>query len=160
MNNSPNIKQVETVLKYIKNELYSGRLQPGERLPGRAAAGRHVGRRPRPCACGVSETRILRHRPDLPQSGTVVAQEKMQVLERMITDALQIRQYDFASLVYVRVLLEIEAIKLCARNRTAEDLENIERALEECEAKFYTEERVSKDFAYHQALARGAHTIR
>ena len=92
-----------------------------------------------------------------PQSGTVVAQEKMQVLERMITDALQIRQYDFASLVYVRVLLEIEAIKLCARNRTAEDLENIERALEECEAKFYTEERVSKDFAYHQALARGAH---
>lgn len=28
MNNSPNIKQVETVLKYIKNELYSGRLQP------------------------------------------------------------------------------------------------------------------------------------
>ena len=25
-----------------------------------------------------------------------------------------------------------------------------------CEAKFYTE-RVSKDFAYHQALARGAH---
>ena len=59
--------------------------------------------------------------------------------------------------VYVRVLLEIEAIKLCARNRTAEDLENIERALEECEAKFYTEERVSKDFAYHQALARGAH---
>ena len=33
MNNSPNIKQVETVLKYIKNELYSGRLQPGERLP-------------------------------------------------------------------------------------------------------------------------------
>lgn len=29
MNNSPNIKQVETVLKYIKNELYSGRLQPG-----------------------------------------------------------------------------------------------------------------------------------
>ena len=64
-----------------------------------------------------------------PQSGTVVAQEKMQVLERIITDALQIRQYDFASLVYVRVLLELEAVKLCARNRTPEDLENIEQAL-------------------------------
>ncbi len=92
-----------------------------------------------------------------PQSGTVVAQEKMQVLERMITDALQIEQYDFASLVYVRVLLEIEAIKLCARNRTVEDLAVIEEALKECEEKFYTDERVSKDFAYHQALARGAH---
>ena len=81
----------------------------------------------------------------------------MQVLERMITDALQIEQYDFASLVYVRVLLEIEAIKLCARNRTVEDLAVIEEALKECEEKFYTDERVSKDFAYHQALARGAH---
>ena len=144
MNNSPNIKQVETVLKYIKNELYSGRLQPGERLP---AEKKHwladmlgVGRAHVRAAFqklefyGIVQT--------FPQSGTVVAQEKMQVLERMITDALQIRQYDFASLVYVRVLLEIEAIKLCARNRTAEDLENIERALEECEAKFYTEERV------------------
>lgn len=75
----------------------------------------------------------------------------------MITDALQIEQYDFASLVYVRVLLEIEAIKLCARNRTVEDLAVIEEALKECEEKFYTDERVSKDFAYHQALARGAH---
>lgn len=94
-----------------------------------------------------------------PQSGTVVAQEKMQVLERLITDALQIEQYDFASLVYVRVLLELEAVRLCARNRTPEDLENIEQALLECEAKFYTDERVSKDFAYHQALAAGP-TIR
>ena len=33
MNHSPNVKQVETVLKYIKEQLYSGSLQPGERLP-------------------------------------------------------------------------------------------------------------------------------
>ena len=62
------------------------------------------------------------------------------MLERLITDALQIEQYDFASLVYVRVLLELEAVKLCARNRTPEDLENIEQALIECEEKFYTDE--------------------
>ena len=60
-------------------------------------------------------------------------------------------------MVYVRELLEIEAVKLCARNRTVEDLAVIEAALKECEEKFYTDERVSKDFAYHQALARGAH---
>ena len=48
MNNSPNIKQVETVLKYIKNELYFGRLQPGERLPAerRLADMLGVGRSP------------------------------------------------------------------------------------------------------------------
>ena len=157
MNNSPNIKQVETVLKYIKNELYSGRLQPGERLPAERRLADMLGVGRAHVRAAFQKLEFYGIVQTFPQSGTVVAQEKMQVLERMITDALQIRQYDFASLVYVRVLLEIEAIKLCARNRTAEDLENIERALEECEAKFYTEERVSKDFAYHQALARGAH---
>ena len=156
MNNSPNIKQVETVLKYIKNELYSGRLQPGERLPAERRLADMLGVGRAHVRAAFQKLEFYGIVQTFPQSGTVVAQEKMQVLERMITDALQIRQYDFASLVYVRVLLEIEAIKLCARNRTAEDLENIERALEECEAKFYTEERVSKDFAYHQALARGA----
>lgn len=157
MSDSPNNSQVETVLKYIKEQLYSGRLQPGERLPAerRLAERLSVGRAHVRAAFqklefyGIVQT--------FPQSGSVVAQEKMQVLERMITDALQIGQYDFASLVHVRVLLEIEAVKLCARNRTEDDLAAIEDALIECEGKFYTEDRVSRDFAYHQALARGAH---
>ena len=54
-------------------------------------------------------------------------------------------------------LLELEAVKLCARNRTPEDLENIEQALIECEEKFYTDERVSRRTSLTQALARGAH---
>lgn len=127
MNNSPNIKQVETVLKYIKNELYSGRLQPGERLPAERRLADMLGVGRAHVRAAFQKLEFYGIVQTFPQSGTVVAQEKMQVLERMITDALQIRQYDFASLVYVRVLLEIEAIKLCARNRTAEDLENIER---------------------------------
>lgn len=157
MNYSPNIKQVETVLKYIKEQLYTGRLQPGERLPAerRLAERLDVGRAYVRAALQKLEFYgIVR---TFPQSGTVVAQEKMQVLERMITDVLQIEQYDFMSLVHVRILLEVEAMRLCARNRTAVDLDAMELALAECEANFYTEERVSKDFAYHQALVRGAH---
>lgn len=157
MNNSPNISQVEVVLKYIKEQLYSGRLQPGERLPAerRLAEQLSVGRAYVRAAFqklefyGIVQT--------FPQSGTVVSQEKMQVLERLITDALQIEQYDFASLVHVRILLEIEAVRLCVKNRTQEDLLAIEEALKISEEQFYTDERVSKDFAYHQAIARGAH---
>ena len=157
MNYSPNIKQVETVLKYIKEQLYSGRLQPGERLPAERRLAEKLGVGRAHVRAAFQKLELYGIVQTFPQSVTVVAQEKMQVLERMITDALQIEQYDFASLVYVRVLLEIEAVKLCARNRTPEDLDNIEQALRECEEKFYTDERVSKDFAYHQALARGAH---
>ena len=75
----------------------------------------------------------------------------------MITDALKISKYDFSSLVYVRVLLEIEVCKLRASNRTEEDLENIEKTLIELEEKFDTELRVEKDFAFHQAIAQGGH---
>lgn len=157
MNYAPSITQVETVLKYIKEQLYSGRLQPGERLPAERRLAERLGVGRAHVRAAFQKLEFYGIVQTFPQSGTVVAQEKMQVLERMITDALQIEQYDFASLVYVRELLEIEAVRLCARNRTPEDLIVIEEALKECEEKFYTDERVSKDFAYHQALARGAH---
>ncbi|WP_418992619.1 FadR/GntR family transcriptional regulator [Alistipes sp.] len=157
MNHSPNSKQVDSVLKYVKEQLYSGCLQPGARLPAERRLAEMLGVGRAHVRAALQKLEFYGIVQTFPQSGTVVAQEKMQVLERMITDALQIERYDFASLVYVRVLLEIEAVKLCARNRTEDDLMRIEAALRECEEKFYTDERVSKDFAYHQALARGSH---
>lgn len=158
MNETPSVQQqVDKVLNYIKEQLNSGRLEPGERLPAerRLATQLKVSRAHVRTALqklefhGIVKT--------YPQSGTVVAQERMQVLESLITDALKIDRYDFASLVHVRVLLEIEAVRLCARNRTDEDLEALESALAECEDLFHTDQRVNKDFAYHQAIARGGH---
>lgn len=157
MNYAPGISQVETVLKYIKEQLYSGRLLPGERLPAERRLAEQLGVGRAHVRAAFQKLEFYGIVQTFPQSGTVVARETMQVLERMITDALQIQQYDFASLVHVRELLEAEAVRLCARNRTDEDLAAIEQALGECEERFYTDERVSRDFAYHQALARGAH---
>ncbi len=151
------IHQVDAVLKHVRELIYSGRLEPGERLPAerRLATQLNVGRsQVRMAFQKLEQFGIVK---TYPQSGTVVAQEKTQVLESLITDALKIEKYDFASLVYVRVLLEIEAAKLCARNRTEEDIKNIEVALAECEELFNTDQRVNKDFAYHQAIARGGH---
>ncbi len=157
MNDSPNIKQVETVLKYVKEQIYQGAFQPGERLPAERRLAEQLGVGRAYVRAAFQKLEFYGVVRTFPQSGTVIAQEKMQVLERMITDALKIEQYDFASLVYVRVLLEVEAVRLCARNRTDEDIKAIEEALSECEEQFYTDQRISKDFAYHQALARGAH---
>jgi len=157
MNYAPGISQVEEVLKYIKEQLYSGRLQPGERLPAERRLAEKLGVGRAHVRAAFQKLEFYGIVQTFPQSGTVVARETMQVLERMITDALQIQPYDFASLVYVRELLETDAVKLCARNRTDEDLAVIEQALAACEESMYTDDRVSKDFAYHQALARGAH---
>lgn len=155
MNATSTAQQVDTVLKHIKELLYSGRLEPGERLPAerRLAAQLNVSRAH--VRTAFQKLEFFGIVKTYPQSGTVVAQEKMQVLESLITDALKIDKYDFASLVHVRELLEIEAARLCARNRTDEDIANIETALSECESMFHTDQRVSKDFAYHQAIAQG-----
>lgn len=153
----PHSKQVDTVLKYIKEELYSGRLQPGGRLPAERRLSEMLGVGRAHVRAALQKLEFYGIVQIFPQSGTVVAQEKMQVLERVIADALRIERYDFASLVHVRALLETEAVRLCARNRTEQDLTEIERVLAACEAMFYTDERVSKDFAFHQAIARAAH---
>ncbi|MDE7344318.1 MAG: GntR family transcriptional regulator, partial [Alistipes sp.] len=157
MNYAPGISQVEEVLKYIKEQLYSGRLQPGERLPAERRLAEKLGVGRAHVRAAFQKLEFYGIVQTFPQSGTVVARETMQVLERMITDALQIQPYDFASLVYVRELLESEALRLCARNRTEEDLAIIEEALAACEDSDNSDDRVPKDFAYHQALARGAH---
>ncbi|MEG2490922.1 MAG: FCD domain-containing protein [Alistipes sp.] len=157
MNNSPSNHQVEDVLKYIKEMLYTGKLHPGERLPAERRLAEFLSVSRAHVRIAFQKLEFYGIVKTYPQSGTVVAQEKMQILERLITDALQIDHYDFASLVYVRVLLEAEAIKLCALHRTEEDLAMLETALADCETYFYTDERVSKDYAYHQAIARGGH---
>lgn len=157
MNYAPGISQVEEVLKYIKEQLYSGRLLPGERLPAERRLAEKLGVGRAHVRAAFQKLEFYGIVQTFPQSGTVVARETMQVLERMITDALQIQPYDFASLVYVRELLESEALRLCARNRTEEDLAAIEEALVACEDSANADDRVPKDFAYHQALARGAH---
>lgn len=157
MNLSANSHQVDTVLKYIKEELYSGHFQPGERLPSerRLAEKLHVSRVH--VRTALQKLEFYGVVQIYPQSGAVVAPEKLHILERLITDVLQIEQYDFASLVHVRVLLELESVRLCACNRTEEDLQAIEAALSEFEAKVDTDNRESTDFAYHQAISRGAH---
>lgn len=150
-------QQVETVLRYIKDMIYSGQLKPGERLPAERRMAELLGVSRAHVRIAIQKLEVYGIVRTWPQSGTVVAQEKMQVLESRITDVLKIDRYDFASLVFVRVMLEVEAIKLCAKNRTDEDLRNIEDALDLLEERFETPERVALDYAFHQAIAQGTH---
>lgn len=150
-------QQVETVLRHIKDLLHTGELKPGDRLPAERRLGEQLGVSRAHVRTAFQKLEFYGIVRTWPQSGTVVAQEKMQVLGSLITDALKIDRYDFASLVYVRVLLEVEAICLCAARRTEIDMCCIEEALDDLEEHFHTDQRVPKDYAFHQAIARGAH---
>lgn len=151
-------QQQDTVIRYLKQMLYEGKLEPGDRLPAERKLSEQL---------SVSRLHVRQALQKLesygivktfPQSGSVIAEMKVQSLEKMITDILQIDQYDFHSLVEVRGLLETEAIRLCALNRDEEDLEAIRTTLIQCEKTFDDpESRVDIDFQYHRAIALGSH---
>ncbi len=157
MKKEVNPKPVTLVIEYIKKQISERHFLPGERLPSERKLSELL-------KVSRSHVREALQKMELygivktyPQSGTVVSEFSKDQLDTMITDTLKISQYDFSSLVYVRVLLEIEACKLCAIHRTEEDLNHIENALNELEEKFDTPLRVEKDFAFHQAIAQGGH---
>lgn len=157
MKDELNSKPVTVVIEHIKRQISERRILPGERLPSERKLSELL-------QVSRSHVREALQKMELygivktyPQSGTVISEFTKGQLDTMITDALKVSKYDFYSLVYVRVLLEIEACRLCAMYRTEKDLQRIEQALMELEDKFCTDLRVEKDFAFHQAIAHGAH---
>ena len=65
----------------------------------------------------------------VPQSGTLVTGMGIVALEGLITDIIHLENPDFKSLVETRILLEKEATRLAAINRTADDMVQMSNAL-------------------------------
>lgn len=157
MKDEVNSQSVKLVIEHIKKQIAERQILPGDRLPSERKLSESLKVSRSYVREALQKMELYGIVKTYPQSGTVVSEFTKDQLDTMITDALKVSQYDFSSLVYVRVLLEIEACKLCAVNRTEEDLANIEKALVELETKFDTKLRVEKDFAFHQAIAQGGH---
>ena len=154
MKDEINSQPVKHVIEHIKKQISERQILPGERLPSERKLSELLKVSRSHVREALQKLELYGIVKTYPQSGTVVSEFSKDQLDTMITDALKISRYDFSSLVYVRVLLEIEVCKLCAINRTEEDLKNIENTLVELEEKFDTDLRVEKDFAFHQAIAQ------
>lgn len=155
---TPKSHQQDEVIRHIKSLLYKGELLPGDRLPAERKLSEQLGVSRLHVRNALQKLEFYGIIKKYPQSGSTVAQLKVQALEKMISDVLQIDQYDFHSLVEVRILLETEAVRLCALHCTDEDLITIEQALIRCEALFGDpKRRVELDFDYHRAIALGSH---
>ena len=56
-----------------------------------------------------------------------------------------------------RIVLEANAIKMCAERSTEKDIRNLELALANYMTFFDSPDRVSYDFAFHRAIAEASH---
>lgn len=150
-------RPVDVVISKIKEMINSGLLKPGDRLPAERKLAQDFN-------FGRLQIREALHKLEfygiiktLPQSGSVINGLDITTLDGLISDVLNLQNYDFFSLVETRFVLEVNVIKLCAERCTENDIEAIEKAHENF-IKFYdTPLKVSHDFAFHRAIAEGCH---
>lgn len=147
----------DEVIRRIKEMLLKQELRPGNKLPAERKLAEEI---------GVGRTHVRNALRKLefygiiktyPQSGSVVAGLNVQALEGLITDVLKIDAYDFRSLVEMRIILEVQAARLCTANHTEEDMALVGEACNDFIAHFDDPLRVEKDFIFHRSLARGSH---
>jgi len=151
------VSPADKVISQLKELISSGILKPGDKLPAERKLAQEFG-------FGRTQIREALHKLEfygiiktLPQSGSVINGLDINTLDGLISDVLNLQSYDFFSLVETRVVLEVNAIRLCAERRTQEDLNALEKAHANFVLNFDTADRVSNDFAFHRAIAEASH---
>lgn len=151
--NSP----TDVVIGHIKELMQSGVLEAGSRLPSerKLAEVLGVGRTHVRTALQKLEFYGIIH--TLPQSGSVVAEMRMQALDSLISEVMSINEYDFFSLVETRIVLETEGISLASQRADAADMDRIWRAHYDYIEHFEDDMRVDKDLYFHRVIAQASH---
>lgn len=150
-------RNVNKIIEYIQQGINNRTLLPGDRLPAERKLAEQFGISRQQVRLAFQKMELYGIVKTYPQSGTVVASFSNRQLEMLLENALSVSQYDFHSLVTVRILLEAEAMRLCAENHNDHDLQRIEEALNRADSDFGTKSHVESDFKFHIAIAAAAH---
>lgn len=150
-------RNVNRIIEYIQQGINNRTLLPGDRLPAERKLAEQFGISRQQVRMAFQKLELYGIVKTYPQSGTVVSSFNNRQLEMLLENALSISQYDFHSLVSVRILLEAEALRLCAENHNEHDLKLIEEALTRADSDFGTKKHVESDFKFHIAISAAAH---
>lgn len=154
---STNCQPADEAATKILSMIKSKEVLPGERIPSERKLSEKLGVGRNHVRQAIKKLETYGIVETYPQSGTVVSEFTKKQLDNVATDALKMDKYDLYSLVHVRVVLEVDACQLAAKNRTIDDLDRIERSLRELEKYQNTDKRVQKDFAFHYEIVKSSH---
>ncbi len=148
---------VDLIISQIRELISSEAIKPGEKLPPERKLAKHFGVSRGQVREAINKLQFYGILKVLPQSGTIVSGTGITAIEGIITDILKIEKADFKSLIDTRVLLEKEAVRLAALNRTEENLLQIENALNLHEEKLLKGETcIKEDLQFHIKLAEAS----
>lgn len=146
---------VDKIIRQLKQLIVSGQLKPGDRLPAERALSEKFG-------VGRSYVREAILKLEFygllkinPQSGTYVSGLSIKVIDSLINDIINFNKDDFSAMVEARYYLELDSVRLAAERRTPGDLEDIEQAMNDYEAKAAkSETAIEEDMLFHVTIAR------
>lgn len=148
---------VDLIIGQIRDSISSGTIKPGEKLPPERKLAEHFGVSRSQVREAINKLQIYGIVKVQPQSGTTVTGIGIVALEGLITDILRIENSDFKSLVDTRVLLEKEAARLAAINRSSDDLIQMSNALDLYEQKLITGNvAIEEDLLFHIKIAESS----
>lgn len=148
---------VDKIISQIRDLISSGAVKPGEKLPPERKLALHLGVSRNQVREAINRLQFYGIVKVIPQSGTVVTGIGIVALEGLISDILRIENSDFKSLVDTRVLLEREAARLAAINRTEDDIVQLTNALSQYEQKLKEENvAVEEDLLFHIKIAEAS----
>lgn len=149
----------DIIISSIRQRLLNGEMKPGDRLPAERKLAEEYGvsrNYVREALKALEGYGIVETRP---QSGTFIVGLDVNALDGIFADVLRLDAFDFASLVEMRAILEVNAARMCAMRRTDEQLAQIKHALDDYikafddgdEARMY-----ATDFEFHRTIAAGS----
>lgn len=148
---------VDLIITQIRDLISTGAVKPGDKLPPERKLAEHLGVSRNQVREAINKLQIYGIVKVLPQSGTVVTGIGIVALEGLITDILKIEKTDFKSLVDTRILLEKEAARLAAINRSKDDLVQLSTALDLYERKLMqNDSAVEEDLLFHIKIAEAS----
>lgn len=150
-------KPADKIIKQIKELISSGQLQPGDKLPPERQLCEKLGVGRSYVRDAIRKLEFYGIVKTLPQSGTVVAGLGITALEGLITDVLMLEGPDFQSLIETRLLLEKQTARLAAMRRTADDIIDLEKALNAYRAKVESgKQGIDEDLMFHIRIAEAS----
>lgn len=120
------IERPETkILQQLKALIARGELQPGQRLPSERAMAEQFGTGRGYVRRAIQKLTFYGILKTHPQSGTVVADTGATILESLISNMLQLENFDYQSLIETRKVLETSTAAHAATRATPEQLKQL-----------------------------------
>ncbi|GIZ07773.1 FadR/GntR family transcriptional regulator [Flavobacterium sp. UMI-01] len=145
------------IISKIRDLIIQKNLEPGDKLPSERVLSERFKVSRRNINEAIKKLEFYELVKSIPQSGTFIATIGQTALNGIIEDILKLRDQDFKSLVETRILLESKAAGLAAARRTEQDLESIEKALNDFKNKMINkQDALQEDLLFHLAITRAS----